>query len=184
MSDARQHLPRVAHEELEQMRFGRRQLEAAAAAARLHRAEIEREVGEAQEVGRLRVDRAPQQRPQTRKQLLERERLRQVVVRARVEPVDPVADGIARGQQQDGHAVPLAAEPARDVEPVVAGHHHVEDDGVRRPLRDRRERSVAVGGELHVVAGELEGALERLPDRAIVICHENEHLLCKCARET
>ena len=146
-------------------------------AAGVHRAEIEREVGEAQDVERLLLERPAQERAQPGEQLVERERLRQVVVRAGVEALDPVADRIARRQEQDRHPVALAAEPARDVEPVVPRHHHVEHDGVRRAPLDRAERRVAVGGELHLVAGELERTFERLAHRAVVVCNENEHHL-------
>src|SRR5882757_1255634 len=46
---AREDLARVAHEELEQVRLGRRQLEAASVAPGLHRTEVERQIGEPQD---------------------------------------------------------------------------------------------------------------------------------------
>src|SRR5690348_6812281 len=116
---ARQDLPWVAHEQLEQVRFRRRELESPPAAARVHRAEIEGEIGEAEEVGRLLVESAAQERSQPGQQLLERERLRQVVVRTRVEPFHAVADGIACGQEENGDAIALAAEPTRDVQSEI-----------------------------------------------------------------
>src|SRR5262245_18510456 len=67
---AGQHLTGVAHEQLEEVRLGRRQLEAAPAAARVHRAQIEREVGETEHVRRLLVERTTQKRAQPGKQLL------------------------------------------------------------------------------------------------------------------
>ena len=67
------------------------------------------------------------------------------------------------------------AQSAAGLETVKTGHHHVEHHGVRGPLRDGGERGVAVGGELHVVARELERALEGFPDRAIVVCNKNKH---------
>jgi hypothetical protein len=73
---ARQHLPRVPEEELEEVRLGRRQLEAATRPARVHRAEVEREVGEAEHVARRLRLRAAEQSPQPREQLFEVVRLR------------------------------------------------------------------------------------------------------------
>ncbi len=157
------------------MRLGRRQLEAAAGAARVHRAEIERQVGEPEHLARLLGERAAQDRAQAGEQLLELERLRQVVVGAGVEPLDPVADGVARGQHQDRDAVAAAAQPPGDVEAVEAGHHHVENERVGGARVDGRERGVAVGGELHLVAGDLERALQRFAHGAVVVYNEHEH---------
>src|SRR5437763_6520416 len=116
----RQHLARVPHEELEQVRLGRRELEAATGAARLHRAEVECEIREAEHVGGLGLHGATQPRTQSRQQLLERERLRQGVVRASIQAVDAAADRIARRQQQDRYTVSFPAQPPGAVEPVVA----------------------------------------------------------------
>jgi hypothetical protein len=173
---AGQHLTRVAQEELEQVRLGRRQLEASPAASRVHRAEIERQIGKAEDVRRFLLESAPQECAQPREQLFERERLGKVIVGAGIEALDPVADGVACGQQQDGDPIALAAEAPCHVESVVAGHHHIEDDGIRRPSGDRGERGISVRGELDLVAGELEGALQRLPHRAVVVCDQYEHL--------
>src|SRR4029077_7829609 len=72
-----QHLPRVAQEELEQRELRPGQLDPLAAAMDLARAGVELEVGEAELPGAV-GGRAPEQRPQTREQLLERERLHHV----------------------------------------------------------------------------------------------------------
>ena len=61
---------------------------------------IQRQLGDA-DVRLLGRRVAAQQRPDPRQQLAERERLDEVVVGAGVQPVDPVADGVAGGQHQD-----------------------------------------------------------------------------------
>src|SRR5437016_12527653 len=81
----RQHLPRVPQEELEERELGPRQLDQLAAAPHLARARVELEVGEAEHLARA-VAAAAEEGADAREQLLERERLRDVVVRARVEP--------------------------------------------------------------------------------------------------
>ena len=55
-------------------------------------------------VADLRCD-AAQQRAQPGQQLLERERLGEVVVGTRVEALDPVTHGVAGGEHEDGYAV-------------------------------------------------------------------------------
>ena len=94
---------------------------------------------------------ASEQRAQPRAQLLERERLDEVVVGARVQSGDAVRDGVARGEHEHGRVVAGRAQPAADLQPVRLGHQHVEDDRVRRLVGERVERRAAVGGELDLV---------------------------------
>ena len=83
----------------------------------------------------------PGQRPQPRRELLVGERLDEVVVGARVEAGDPVADRVARGEHQDRQRrEPLRAQPAGDLEPGDVGQADVEDDGVDAGARPRRSR--------------------------------------------
>ena len=142
------------------MSLRRRQLEAAAAAARVHRAEIEAQVGEAEHRPRLLGLGAAQERAQPREELLEVVRLREIVVRAGVEPFHPVAHGVACGEQEDRDPVSLPAQAARHVQPVEPGHHHVEHDGIGRPRVDGGQRRVPVGRERDLVAVQLQRTLE------------------------
>ena len=73
---------------------------------------------------------APYESPQAREELRERERLREVVVRARVEPGDAILDAVARGQHQHRRPDALLANPPADLDPVEPGQHQVEDDRV------------------------------------------------------
>ena len=90
---------------------------------------IQGEVGDVQDRGPGR-DGAAGEGPQAREQLLEVERLDQVVVSARVEPGDSVVHGVACGQHQDGRAEVIGAQFAADREAVPRREHHVEDDEV------------------------------------------------------
>ena len=114
-----------------------------------------------------------QQRPQPRLELLERERLDQVVVGADVEPLDAIVDRVAGGEHQDRRAVAGLAHPARDLEPVDARHRDVEHDGVGRVRGERVERLLAVGRERDLVLVEPQRALERPPHGRLVIDHQN-----------
>src|SRR5579872_3860943 len=86
---SRQHLTRVQHEELEQRELRARELDLVVAAMHLARRRVEVEVGEAQRLDGA-VRGTPEQRTQPREQLLEREWLYDVVVRAGVETGDAV----------------------------------------------------------------------------------------------
>ena len=148
-----------------------------APAAAVHRVApgVEHEVGEAQHAALLAVARAPQQRAHAREQLLERERLDQVVVRAGVEPAHAVGHRVARGEHQHRRAVAGGAQAAADLEPVDVRHQHVEHQRVGRRGGDRVERRAAVLGQLGAVAVEPQRAVDRLADRGLVVDHEDAH---------
>ena len=76
-----------------------------------------------------------------------RERLRQVVVGAVLEPGDPVDRRAPRRQDEDRRRAGLlvAADGPDDGPPVELGEHQVEDDEGRLVLLDRRERRRPVG---------------------------------------
>ena len=63
-------------------------------------------------------------------ELLERERLRHVVVGPGIETGDTVLDLVAGREHQHRHAVAIRAEPPADLETVHARHQHVEEHGV------------------------------------------------------
>ena len=86
----------------------------------------------------------PRQRPQPREELRERERLRQVVVGPGVEPGDPVADRVPRGQHQHGRPDTGLAQLAARLEAVAPGEHDVEHDRVVR-VRLRHPQRVLTG---------------------------------------
>jgi hypothetical protein len=68
------------------------------------------------------------ERPQAGDELLERERLDQVVIRPAVEPVDSVADSVAGGQHQHRRGRPRRPQPPARLEAVDSREHHVESD--------------------------------------------------------
>ena len=78
------------------------------------------------------VDRAgaAHERPQPGHDLLEAERLGDVVVAAGRQPGHPVLDGVAGGEEQDRDVLAVGAQLRQHGEPVEVGQHDVEDDGV------------------------------------------------------
>ncbi len=133
---------------------------------------IERQVGEAEHAVIVRRVAAPQQRAQAGQQLREGERLRQVVVGSRVEPLDPLAHGRPRGQEQDGRAVACRAQGPAGVEAVELGHEDVEDDRVRPSRLDGAEGVAAVFCQLDVVSLERERTAQAVPHGGLVVDHE------------
>ena len=67
-------------------------------------------------------------------ELLDAERLGDVVVASEREPAHLVLDGVARREEQDRHLHAIGGEPFGDREPVHVGEHHVEHDQRRSEL--------------------------------------------------
>ena len=169
-----EHPPRPPEEHLEQRELGPGELDLPLAPADLPGGDVHREVGEAEHlVGVLGLHRAAHQRPQPRQQLGQRERLGEVVVGPGVQPLDPVADGVAGGEDEDRHVVPGGPQRAGRLEAVEPRHHHVHHDRVGPGAGDAREGLRPVAGERDVVAVELEGPSQRVADGPVVV--DDEH---------
>ena len=136
----------------------RSQIQAAlfAAACRVA-ARVHDEVGDGKLVGQH-VAAPPDECAQSRQQLAEVERLREIVVGAGVESFDLVVDGVARGEHEHGRVRALAPDLAADVDTVANGKDDVEDDGV----------VVVDGGEERgaVTVGRVVDGVGRLPKSA------------------
>ena len=75
---------------------------------------------------------------------LERERLREIVVRARLESAHAVVDGVARGEHENRSLDAVLARVSADVEPVATRQHDVEYDDIELSERDRLARGCRV----------------------------------------
>ena len=163
----------MAEEELEQPVFGPRELDAPLAAPHVARGRVQRQVGEAQALGRG-LD-AAQQRAQPGEQLAQRERLDEVVVGAGIEARHAIVDRVARGEHQHRRAVAGLAHAPADLEAVEVRHRDVEYHGVELSRRETVERLAAVLGEGHVVALERQRTLHGRAQRRFVVDHEDSH---------
>lgn len=81
-------------------------------------------------------------------QLLEGERLAEIIVRARVEPSDAVAHSVAGGQEQHGRITPGRSIAAEDRQAIRLGQRPVEQDKVPGGDLQRVLGRLAVGGVL------------------------------------
>ena len=112
---------------------------------------VELEVGEL-EAGRFALVAAgtPQHGAHAGDQLLEAERLGDVVVAADGEALDLLLGGVTGGQEHDRHVMAVGPQPLHDREAVAVGEHHVEHDEIGPERLRRAERFGAVAGDLYV----------------------------------
>ena len=106
-------------------------------------------------------------------QLLEGERLAQVIVGAAVQPAHPVADRVARGDEEHGRISALAAIAVQDRQAVPARQPPVEDEQVPLLGPDRLQSRVAVGGVRDVEALVRQPVHDRSGEACVVLDHEN-----------
>ena len=160
----------VAHEQLEQVELGLREIELTGAAPGPPGRRVDAQIGQLHDlVPGLRRLRAAQQRPQPCQQLVQLERLREVVVGARIEPGHPVTGLRPRGEHQDRDLVAVGAQHLAHRQAVDDGHRHVEHDDVGRRPSHGLERLGTVADGDDVVALEAERTHERLTYGAVVL---------------
>lgn len=105
--------------------------------------------------------------------LVEAERLGDVVVASRVESLDLVVGVVLGGEEQDGARVPGSAEALGDAEPVHVGEHDVENDEVWLLLDDSGDRGGAVADGTHHEPCEAQAGRQEFADVWLVVNNEN-----------
>lgn len=165
----------MAQEQFEQGRFGTAELQRTAPPAPGPGRGVEDEVGEAERGGGTGGSgRGPsQERADPGDQFVQGEGFDEVVVRARLQSVDALADGVERGQDEDGGTVAQRPQLPADGEAVEYGHHHVEDDRVGLPGRDLGEGREPVRGAPDLVPLDRESVLDGCPDLGLVVDDED-----------
>ena len=108
--------------------------------------------------------------------LLEAERLGDVVVAADGEALDLVVDRVARRDEDDGQLTALLAQPAGHGEAVHVGEHDVEDAEVGLVVAGDLERLGAARGGGDVEPGVAQGRREELTDVGLVLDDEESGL--------
>ena len=113
-----------------------------------------------------------------RSQLVECERLHQVVVGTHVEAANALLDGVSGRQHQDPGCNTLGwvlAERAADLEAVEAGHCDVETDQVVRGPRGLCEGLIAVQGRVDCVSVAAQAAGDGVDQVGLVVDEQNAH---------
>ena len=162
----------MRHEVGEQLELLRRQLDRLARNGDVVRLAVEQDVAERERVAAILWLAAPQHRLHARDELARRERLRDVVVGADLEPDDPVGLLVARGEHQDRN-VRAGAHLAADVEAVLARQADVEQHEPDRMPLELDQRLVAVPHPDHAVAVARQVAADELADRRLVLDEED-----------
>jgi hypothetical protein len=164
---------RALREVLEELEIAVRQVDIACVVPRPHLREVDRDVSKLQliDVGTG----SSQHRADACQQLLELERLGDVVVGAEREAADLVGLLPHRGQKDDRRAGALPPAGA-DVEPALAGKRHVEQDEIGREVSYRVCRGPAVRDALDVESLEREVVAENAREHRVVFDDENPPL--------
>src|SRR6185503_15775684 len=174
---AREHATGAAEEILEKGVLARGQDDAPRATAHFSSGRIEGEIRQAQD-GRALPLAPAKQGPHTRQQLIERERLGEIVVGAVVEPGHLVGYGVAGGEEQHRGRHAPGPRGFENPEPVEPGQHHVEDhEVVGRATGQEVERGGAVGGLLDGIPLLLEPLPDETRDLPLVLHDEDAHLI-------
>ena len=119
--------------------------------------------------------RAPQERPDPRRELRHRERLHHVVVGAEVEAAHPVFDRVARRQHQDRNRLFRRPQAAQHLVAVHARQADVQDHQVEVLLGGGQHGVLAALGDVDGMAFGLEDAGQARSERGVVLDDEQSH---------
>src|SRR5258708_37990222 len=104
-----------------------------------------------------------------------RKRLRHIIVGSRIEPLDDVGDGIAGSKHQNGDVLPEFAEPARYLNAIDPGQHHIEEDKVELCVLGKGKSREAVVSETYGMIIFFEPAAGDPRHALFVFDYENLH---------
>ena len=169
---AREHASLVECQRVEEPELGRRQVGAGPVHVCLDVARIEPELLDVDLLAAARLLRARAASGgggDPGDELLHRERLDEVVVRAELERVDPVVLGSARADDDDRGADALAARLLDHAPTVDAGEHQVEDADVGLLVAEPGQAGLAVRDRHRVQTGGAEVARHALGDHVVVL---------------
>jgi hypothetical protein len=162
----------VSQEEDEQRLFPGRERQRPAATLAAPGRQVDPDIAELQ--GRaLRRVATSHQGPGPGQQLLEGERLGQVGVGARVEPAHPVADGVARRQEQHGRLPIRPPEPLHQRQAVLDRQLPVHEHQVPSARSQGQPRRAAVGGVLDRIPLLPQAAGQEIGDLRLIFHHQD-----------
>lgn len=118
---------------------------------------------------------APGERADPGQQLVELERLGEVVVGSGIEPADHVLHRIARSEHQDRSAATFAPELRGDLKAVLLRQHHVEQDDVVIVYVSQQGGLIAVGRYVHHVALLLQTVVDEPGHLTVIFYDEDLH---------
>jgi hypothetical protein len=164
----------VTHEILEQRELPARKVQGPLAAPRPTGEQVQTH-GARLDGDAVRMVGAPRERADAGEQLLERERLGQVVVRAGVEGAHLVRQIVARGEHEHGQARPPGTDARQHFVAVHPAQRDVEQDELDGFVLRNHDRVLAVVRGRYLVAGGAESALEHVQQPRLVFHCEHAH---------
>jgi hypothetical protein len=144
----RQDLSGMAHQRLEQSELPRREIDLLPVETHLTRVQVKRD-GPLGDLGRDRLIRTPKARMDAGQQFGEAERLREVVIRTRLQIRHPIGHRILSGEHDDGDAGASVTQQREHILAAHGGQDQIEDDDVEleRPDQVQPVGSVAGGAD-------------------------------------
>src|SRR6185436_10108965 len=111
-----------------------------------------------------------------RQQLLERERLDQIVVGAGVQALHAVLDAVARGQHEHVRPVRLLAQAREHAQAVELGQQEIEHEDVVGIVARVARAELAVAGDVDGESGAREADTQRLAQGLGILDDQYAHL--------
>jgi hypothetical protein len=162
----------MEHEVLEEPELPWGEIDQCGPPANLPLEPVHLEIFEAQNAGRAGPP-AAGERVHPGYQLVEIERLGEVVVGAGVEPAHDIRSGIAPGEHEDRGLHALPPQLRSQLEPVTLGKLDIEQDQIVRVEVAQIGALVSVGRDVHRVAFLLESLLQE-PSRLGIVFHDQD----------
>jgi len=113
----------------------------------------------------------------TRQQLANLEWFHQIVVRAEIEPVDPVIDAVARGHDDHGEPPAQRAQAPKHLTAVRLRQPEIEQGQLVKLVLRRVDGGLAVGDPVDGIGRVLESLLHGRADHPVVLDQQNSHRL-------
>ena len=166
---------RVPRQVVEQAELGRGGGDQLAADTQLHGATINLDLADAKRFCRFLPLKSAQHGFHTRQQFAGAEGLGDVIVRAQLQTVNPVAFTCQCGQKdhRDHAEGGIGAQTAAQIQPISTGHHDVQQEERRDGQLCRRQHLTGVCKRLHGVACVLQVVTDQLGDVRIVFQQED-----------
>jgi hypothetical protein len=117
----------------------------------------------------------PQNGFEPRHQLLQRERLRQIIVRAAAQAIDPILQPVARCQHQDRQRVAPAAQLRQHRQAIAVGQTEIEDHGSITDAAQRIARFGDAVDDVGLIARRHQPAGEQSRELDIVLDDQKAH---------
>jgi hypothetical protein len=116
---------------------------------------------------------APQQGFDASQELGHLERFGQIIVRAQLEPDDPIGDVAARREHEDRQIDATMPQFPADIESTPAGEHDIEDGQLEITAGRLNQSMLAVSAGLHRVAFPVQSLGEKKGEIAFVFDQQN-----------